>query len=148
MTNTIYKKRYDCNGIACEVENEDITQFIYEYKEKGMGYISCNRIAPGSKQDMKFEIQFTKGAIRYSLERLNEVLIYRTGNYGYETVISDENGWFNVGYENLKEIDAKKVVSAISNNVNLDIDFGFAAKVDRIIECVLESAEKKKWIYV
>lgn len=148
MTSVIHKTREDNNGNVCDVENDDVAQFIYEYKDKGVGYISCNRVAPGSKQDMKFEVQFTEGAIRYSLERMNEVHIFRTRNCGYETVISDDKGWFNVGYEDLKEIDANNFLLSIINGEKNEVDFGFATKIDRIIEAVLEAAEKKMWIVV
>ena len=140
--------RMDNNGNECDVENDDIAQFIFEYKNKGIGYISCNRVAPGSKQDMKFEVQFTEGAIRYSLERMNELHIFRNKNCGYETVISDNNGWFNVGYEDLKGIDAENFLFGISNGEGVEIDFSFATKIDRIIEAVLNASEKKTWIEV
>ena len=48
MTSVIHKKRVDNNGNECDVENDDIAQFIFEYKNKGIGYISCNRVAPVS----------------------------------------------------------------------------------------------------
>ena len=148
MTSVIHKKRVDNNGNECDVENDDIAQFIFEYKNKGIGYISCNRVAPGSKQDMKFEVQFTEGAIRYSLERMNELHIFRNKNCGYETVISDNNGWFNVGYEDLKGIDAENFLFGISNGEGVEIDFSFATKIYRIIEAVLNASEKKTWIEV
>lgn len=146
MTEIIHTKRLDATGKLCEVGNEDIVQFIYSYKEKGMGYISSNRIAPGSKQDMKFEIQLTRGAVRFSLERMNEIHIYKIGNAGFETIIADESGWFNVGYEELKRIDAIRFMQSIIENTSVDTDFGFAARIDKTIEAVLESANKKKWI--
>lgn len=148
QTDIVHKERRDNHGNMCEVENDDIAQFIYEYKNKGIGYISCNRVAPGSKQDMKFEIQLTQGAIRYSLERMNEVHVFRIGNLGYETVISNDNGWFNAGYEDLKLFDANAFLSCIMSDQSAEVDFGFAAKIDRIIEAVLEAAEKKMWIDV
>ncbi len=148
MTNVIYKERLDNNGNLCEVENDDIAQLIYKYKNTGIGYISCNRVAPGSKQDMKLEIQFTQGAIRYSLERMNEVRIFRTGNRGFETIISDDNGWFNIGYEDLKVLDADSFISSIVAQKVSDTDFCFATKIDRIIEAVLEAANEQAWIKI
>ena len=148
MKEIVHAERLDATGVIREVENEDIVQFIYTYKKKGMGYISCNRVAPGSKQDMKFEIHLTKGAIRYSLERMNEIQVYKIGNAGFETVIADENGWFNVGYEELKRIDVSCFLKCIVENTPVDTDFGFAAGIDRIIETVLLAANQKKWLSV
>ncbi|MBR4411736.1 MAG: Gfo/Idh/MocA family oxidoreductase [Firmicutes bacterium] len=148
ITDIIHGKRADRNGTLYDVENDDIAQFIYTYRNGGMGYISCNRVAPGSKQDMKFEIQFTKGAVRFCLERMNEIQVFRIGQSGYEIVKSDDSGWFNVGYEELKTIDAEHFLSCVSENGTVAVDFDFAAKVDKTIEAVLEAAERSAWVTI
>lgn len=148
MTEIIHPKRKDRNENLVEVENDDIAQFICSYRNGAMGYISSNRVAPGSKQDMKFEIQCTKGAIRFALERMNEIQIYQLGKDGFSTVISDETGWFCTGYEELKSLDAQILINNIKNKTYPKIDFSFATKIDLIIESVLESVENKKWINV
>lgn len=56
--------------------------------------------------------------------------------------------WFNVGYEDLKGIDAENFLFGISNGEGVEIDFSFATKIDRIIEAVLNASEKKTWIEV
>ncbi len=148
MTDIIYSKRKDLNNNLIEVENDDVAQFIYSYQNGAMGYISSNRVALGSKQDMQFEIQFTKGTVRFSLEKMNEIQSYHSGENGFSTIISDENGWFCTGYEELKTIDAKELLSNIKNKTNPDTDFSFATKIDQVIEGVLESADKKTWINI
>lgn len=148
MTDIIHKKRTTPDGNLTEVENDDIAQFMCTYKNGAMGYITSNRVAPGSKQDMCFEIKLTKGTIKFSLERMNEIQVYTLGESGFSTVISDENGWFNVGYEELKAIDANILINNIKNKTYADIDFSFAAKIDSVIESVLESAEKRIWINI
>lgn len=148
MTDIIHTKRTTLDGNLAEVENDDIAQFMCSYKNGAMGYITSNRVAPGSKQDMRFEIKLTKGAIRFSLERMNEIQVYTLGESGFSTVISDENGWFNVGYEELKAIDANILISNIKNKTYSDTDFSFATKIDSVIESVLESAEKRMWVNI
>lgn len=148
MTNIIYKKRKDLKRDIIEVENDDIAQFICEYKNGAMGYISSNRVAPGSKQDMKFEIHLTKGAIKFSLERMNEIMIYKVGDNGYSIIISDENGWFCKGYEELKILDTQILLNNIKNGVQSDTDFCFATKIDAVIASILKSADRKEWINV
>ena len=148
MTDIVHPKRKDGKGNLIEVENDDIAQFICSYKNGAMGYISSNRVAPGSKQDMRFEIQFTEGTIRFSLERMNEIQIYRFNENGFSTVISDEKEWFCTGYEELKTIDAHEFLNNIKNQISPDSDFSFATKIDYVIESVLESTDKKTWINV
>lgn len=148
MTDVVHAKRKDSHGELMEVENDDVAQFICLYKNGAMGYISSNRVAPGSKQDMRVEAQFAKGAIRFSMERMNEIQIYRSGEKGFTTVISDENGWFCVGYEELKALDACALLESIKSKTCPDADFCFAMKVDDVIDSVLESVDKRKWIDV
>lgn len=148
MTEVVHKKRVDTSGKIMEVENEDIAQFLCLYKNGAMGYISSNRVAPGSKQDMCLEVQFTKGVIKFSMEHMNEIQIYRMGTDGFTTILSDENGWFCTGYEELKILDAKALLENTKNNTCPDADFNFAAKIDCVIESVLESAEKKQWVEI
>lgn len=148
MTEIVHPKRKDINGCIQNVENDDVAQFICYYKRGGMGYISSNRVAPGSKQDMRFEAQLTKGTIRFSLERMNEIQIYSMGGQGFTTIISDENGWFHAGYEELKVIDADSFLKNVERNAYPDTDFVFASKIDRVIEAVIESAKTKQWVMI
>lgn len=148
ITRIIHHKRKDKDGIEREVENDDVAQFMFVYHNNAVGYISSNRVSPGSKQSMYFEIQFTKGVIKYSLERMNEIKIYKNTDEGYLTVISDKEKWFNVGYEELKRIGIERFFESISTGVNTVTDFLFAAKIDCIISGVLKSAQTKKWISV
>ena len=146
MTNIVHSQRNTPEGEVREVENDDIVQFLCTYQNGAMGYISSNRVAPGSKQDMRFEAQFTHGSIRFSLQHMNEVQIYYLGQSGYQSVISDEHGWFCTGYEELKAIDAQCTITGIMERKPSLTDFTFAAKIDRIIEAVLRSASQKEWI--
>ena len=148
MSSIIHEKRKDTKGNLMQVGNDDIAQFIFKYKNKAMGYISSNRVANGSKQDMKFELQLTKGTIRFSLERMNEIQIYKFGDVGFTKVISNSNGWFCKGYEELKTEDAKILLNKIRNKSDPSNDFVFASKIDKVIESVLESIAKSKWIKI
>lgn len=148
MSNIIHPKRKDFNGNLVDVENDDVAQFICRYKNSAMGYISSNRVANGSKQDMKFEVQLTKGTVRFSLECMNEVQIYKFGDDGFTKVISNNEGWFCKGYEELKKEDASILLNNIKNKIQPDNDFVFASKIDKVIESVLESIDKKEWVKV
>lgn len=148
MTEIVHSQRRDINGHIQNVENDDVAQFICSYRYGGMGYISSNRVAPGSKQDMRFEAQLTKGSIRFSLERMNEIQIYSMGGQGFTTIISDESGWFHAGYEELKQIDAESLLKNIEMKTCPETDFVFASKIDRVIEAVIESSQTKQWVMI
>ena len=53
-----------------DVENEDIMTFMAEYANGAIGQIACSRVATGRKNYLTYEIQGTKGSVRYDLERM------------------------------------------------------------------------------
>jgi len=162
MTEIIHKKRKDDMGNIHPVENDDIAQFLCRYANGGMGYISSSRVAAGRKQGENLEIQFTKGIITFSLERLNEINIYTHDsdprNQGFKNILSapghGEYGKFwsgpgiGIGYEDLKTIETRHVLENIVNGTNPVVDFEFATKVNRVMDAVLESSKSGKWVDV
>lgn len=162
MTKIVYDKRKNAKGEVLPVENDDVAQFLCRYANGGIGYISSNRVAPGCKQAEVFEAQFTKGTIRFSLERMNEINIYYADDeavdQGFKNIIvapgHGEYGNFwsgpgiGIGYEDLKTIEEHDVLSNMANGTKPVVDFVFAAKIDRIMEAVLESSETGAWVDV
>jgi predicted dehydrogenase len=162
MTKIVYDKRKNAKGETLPVENDDVAQFLCTYANGGIGYISSSRVAPGRKQAEVFEAQFTKGIISFSLERMNEINIYyaddKAGDQGFKNIIvSPEHGEYGrfwagpgigIGYEDLKTIEEHHVLENIVNGTQPVVDFVFAAKIDRVMEAVLESSRTGSWVNV
>lgn len=162
MTTIVYDKRKDAKGNVQPVENDDVAQFLCRYANGGIGYISSSRVAPGRKQAEVFEAQFTKGIITFSLERMNEINIYRHADkptdQGFKNIISapghGEYGRFwsgpgiGIGYEDLKTIEEHDVLDNIANGTKPVVDFVFAAKINRVMDAVLESSKTGAWVDV
>ena len=146
--NTVYTKRQDKTKKMMPVENDDVLHFLMKYKNGAIGSISCNRIALGSKQDMGFTAQFQKGSIRFSLERMNEISICTNESKGFNLINYDDDGWFCIGYEELKERRVKNFLSDVNNRTIPDTDMVFASKIDRIIEAVIISLNTGHWIEI
>lgn len=123
MTKIVYDKRKNAKGEVLPVENDDVAQFLCRYANGGIGYISSNRVAPGCK---------------------NIIVAPGHGEYG--------SFWagpgIGIGYEDLKTIEEHDVLSNIANGTKPVVDFVFAAKIDRIMEAVLESSETGAWVDV
>lgn len=162
MTKILYSQRKDAAGNLQPVENDDVAQFLCRYKNGGIGYISSSRVAPGRKQGEVFEAQFTKGIITFNLERMNEINIYRHADkpvdQGFKNIISapghGEYGKFwggpgiGIGYQDLKTIEERHLLENLVNGTAPVVDFVFAAKIDRVMEAVLESAKTGQWVDV
>lgn len=162
MTTIVYDQRKDNSGNTQPVENDDVAQFLCRYANGGIGYISSSRVAPGRKQAEVFEAQFTKGIITFSLERLNEINIYRHADapvdQGFKNIIAapghGEFGKFwsgpgiGIGYEDLKTIEEHHILENIVNDTQPVVDFVFAAKINRVMDAVLESSKTGSWVDV
>jgi predicted dehydrogenase len=144
------------------VENDDIAQFMFTYREGALGTIFANRLATGHKMSLGYEIQMANGCIVYNQERQNEVRIYRHGDdkreRGFKTVLvapgHGDYGKFytgagiGLGYADQKIIEAYHILKCVAGRVPSDIDFRFGTKVMQVIDAVLESATTRKWVTV
>lgn len=162
MTKIVYDKRKDRNGNVLPVENDDVAQFLCNYANGGIGYISSSRVAPGRKQAEVFEAQFTKGIISFSLERMNEINIYRSDDepteQGFKNIlVAPGHGEFGrfwsgagigIGYEELKTIEEHHLLEAYVSGTQPEVDFAFAAKINRVMDAVQESAKTGVWVDV
>ena len=165
MTQIVFPERpdfYDPSKIY-QVENDDICQYTFRYKNGAIGYMSSSRVAAGRKMGVDYEIQLTKGAIRFTLERMNEVQIYRHDDNpqerGFKTVLvapghGDYSRFYGgagieIGYSDGKVCDAYHFLSCVAENRQPEIGFEFGDKVQKIIDAVLESAANgSKWVKV
>ena len=57
-----------------DVTVDDATIFMTEFKNGALGVIEATRFAAGHKNDMSFEINGDKGSLKFSFERMNELL--------------------------------------------------------------------------
>ena len=148
MTDIVHRYRRDANGEMLEVENDDVSQFMFKYKNGGTGYIVSNRVAHGVSQGMAFEAQFTRGTIRFSLKDINEVDVFVVGNDGFENICINGKTRKSISYDDLRIINVAKSIECIKENKKAVADFFFAYEVDRVVGAVLKSSESQKWVNI
>mgnify|MGYP002619537745 FL=1 len=162
MTQIIVPERPDPKDPSkmLPVENDDLVQFMYTYKNGACGTIFSNRLAAGRKMSLGYEIQMTEGCIVYNQERQNEVQIYRHSGdkreRGFKTVLiapghGDYDKFFGgagicIGYADQKTIEVYHTLKCVAENKPFAIDFAFGTKVMKVIDAVLESAETHQWV--
>ncbi|WP_087065701.1 Gfo/Idh/MocA family protein [Intestinibacillus massiliensis] len=161
---TVFPKRPVAPGSAemGDVENEDIMQFMAEYENGAIGQIACSRVATGRKNYLMYEIQGTKGTVRYDLERMGEVQVYfQDGNErdrGFRTVLLNPlmkgynafqpAGGISIAYNDMKILEVHELFAALTKGAPYTCDFEFGYKIDRTVDAVLASAEKRAWVDV
>ncbi len=77
LTKTFIKERPLPGGTGSgKVEVDDAFEAIIEFENGAIGTLEASRFCPGRKNYEMFEINGSKGSIRFNLERLNELEVF------------------------------------------------------------------------
>lgn len=164
MSTTVFPKRPKSAGSSemADVENEDIITFMAEYANGAVGTVAASRVATGRKNYLCYEIQGTKGSVRYDLERMGEVQVYFQSDdecdRGFRTVLLNPKmkgysafqpaGGISIAYNDMKILEVHELFAALTHNEPYACNFEFGYKIDRTVAAVLESAKKRAWVEV
>ncbi len=159
---TLHARRKDVHGVERAVENDDLAHFICRFRNGASGYLEASRIGTGRKLYLSYEIQGTKGALFFDQERMNELNFYRQtddpAERGYKRILvapqhPDYAAFFGLqgnplGYNDLKIIEARRLIEAVALGKAWVADFRFGYAVDRVVEAALVSADESRWVRV
>ena len=164
MKRTIFPERPKAKGSSemAKVENEDIISFMMEYANGATGMISSSRVATGRKNYLAYEIQGTKGSVKYDLERMGEVQVYfqsdEERDRGFRQVFLNPKhkgysafqpaGGIAIAYNDMKILEVHELFSAITKGTAYTCNFEFGYKIDHTDKAILESADKHVWVDV
>lgn len=109
-----------------------------------------------------YEIQGTKGTVRYDLERMGEVQVYfhddDVRDRGFRTVLLNPEhkgysafqpaGGISIAYNDMKILEVHELFAVLTHNEPYACNFEFGYKIDRTIAAVLESAKNEAWVDV
>ena len=131
-----------------------------EFANGAIGSFEASRFATGHKNDHTIEIHGSKGSLKFSLERLNELKILRADDRGYETVlVTDEDDpyvdhWWPpghvIGWEHTFVHENYEFLSAVSDGdaeaFAPSFEDGVAAQ--RVLAAIEASDERGEWVTV
>jgi predicted dehydrogenase len=158
-----YPKRKDpATGEMRDVGNEDVTDALFECENGVTGLFTTSRIACGSKMHLAFELVGSQGTVRWNAERYNELDYFDArlpkDRAGFRTIFANADhppyGNFcpapghGIGFNDFKVIEIYELMESISRGKRPITDMSDGAKVGRIMDAVLESAEKRAWVKV
>ncbi|MBO9475741.1 Gfo/Idh/MocA family oxidoreductase [Shimia sp. R10_1] len=137
-----------------DVENEDTASALVRFASGVQGSISTSRSAWGRKNRLAFEVHGTKGMICFDQERMNELQLYENSGpkaqQGFKTILAGPEhapyGSFcpaaghQLGFNDLKVIEAAELLSAISENRAAYPDFTAALEFEKVIHAIAQSA--------
>lgn len=145
-----------------EVNVDDATLFIAEFKNGALGSFEATRFANGHKNGMSFEINGSKGSIKFEFERMNELQYFSSddeeGTQGFRTIQVTEpihpyaSHWWPaghvIGYEHTFVHELYEFTEAIANDKKATPDFMDGVKCSQVLEAVDLSIERKQWVDV
>jgi predicted dehydrogenase len=148
-------------GMA-KVTVDDATLFLTEFENGALGTFEATRFAAGHKNALDFEINGSKGSIKFELERLNELQYFsredEPGTQGFRTIGVTEDvhpyasHWWPaghiIGYEHTFVHELHAFLSAIANDTATTPSFYDGYKCAQIMDAVDLSIAERSWVDV
>ena len=159
QTTTFVDERPAADGEGVEpVTVDDAYSAQLRFENGAAGTLEASRVAVGRKNDHSIEIEGTEGGVRFSLERLNELEVFRPGNRGYETVLVTEaddpylKHWWPpghvLGWEHTFVHENAEFLGAVADGGAFAPDFADGLAVQRVLDAVQRSDETGSWVGV
>jgi predicted dehydrogenase len=153
---TVYPTRRLADGSEERVENEDVASALVRFAGGVQGVLSTSRTAWGRKSRLGWELHGTKGMLVFEQERMNELQLYvnegPAATQGFRTILTGPAhppyGAFvpapghQLGFNDLKVIEAAAFLRAIEAGERPYPDFGHALEFERVIHAVARSARE------
>ena len=150
------------NAPRGKVEVDDATLFLGEFAEGGLCSIEATRFAAGYKNAMFFEVNGSRGSLRFAFERMNELEVYFTddepGLRGFRLIQTTEgihpyaSAWWPaghvIGYEQTFVHEIYEFIQSIALNRPASPDFRDGVRCAQVLEAVDLSIREGCWVNV
>jgi predicted dehydrogenase len=151
---TVYPER---GGVP--VTNDDQAHLMCRFENGVMGHLFFSRVATGRKMGYAYEINGTKGAIRFDQEDQNAIWLYRTDGpereRGFRKILTGpdhpdylpfcQGPGHGTGYQDQIIIEAKDFLSAIETGKSVWPTFREGLDVARTVAAIRESHRTRSW---
>jgi predicted dehydrogenase len=140
------------------VTNEDWFGAIVRFADGAVGTFEASRSMTGPESQNAFEVYGTRGALRWNLERMNELDVYidhDEPHTGYTTVFGGErfgeHGAFvpgranGIGFEDLITIEDRHFADAVVEGRPFDPGFAAAVEYVSVQDAMLRSWSSGQW---
>ncbi len=140
---------------------DDRTVMLCRFEHGIIGSIEANWAATGRKMQLDFEITGSKGAIAFTQERMNELLLMKPTARGRDGFARIEAGpehepygrfcpapGHHLGFNDLKVIEVAELLDAHAGKVKANPDFQEALEVQKVVEAAAMSAARRAYVAV
>lgn len=143
------------DGGSAPVENEDLASALVRFEAGFHGALTISRAAWGRKSRLGFEVHGSKGMLVFDQERMNELQLYVAegpkAEQGFRTILTSPEhppyGAFcpapghQIGFNDLKTIEAAELIRAISGDGRSHPDFAAALEIERVVHAIARAAD-------
>lgn len=162
LSQTFTKQRPDGRGGRTRVDVDDAFCFLARFRGGAIGTFEATRVATGRKNHNCIEISGDAGALRWDLERLNELELFSTADagdaQGFRRILCMDprhpyaaNWWPDghlVGYEHTFVHHVADFVQALHDGTPFRPDFADGVAVQRVLDAALQSVAEGTWVAV
>ena len=141
-----------------QVTVDDAYTAQVEFEGGAMGVFEASRCASGHKNSNAIEVTGSEGAIRFDLERLNELDVYTGDSRGFETVLVTDpddpyvDRWWppghTLGWEHTLVHENYEFLSAVGSGASHSPDFQAGLAVQRLLDAIERSDDRGEWVSV
>jgi len=143
-----------------KVDVDDAAAFLAHFKNmETIGYLEMTRYGTGHRNQNRIEINGSKGAIIFDMEKMNELEFYRVDDpshiQGYRRIQVGEGvhpymaNWFPaghlIGYGDTFVNQAYDLISAIKEDKKVKPDFKDGLICQQVLEAADKSSKSRKW---
>lgn len=150
----------EAGGELGDVTVDDATVFMARFEGGAMGSIEATRFAAGHRCTNAFEINGSKGSIKFDFERVNELQVYFTDDaedvQGFRRVLATDpahaymDAWWpaghTIGYEHTFTHEALELMNALSEERQPVPNFVDGVKCQEVLEAVDLSIAERRWV--
>jgi predicted dehydrogenase len=143
-----------------EVTVDDATLFLAQFQNGALGTFEATRFAYGHDNDLHFEINGSKGSVRFNLERINELEYFNAQDEpalrGFRTIQVTHDchpymtKWWPpghvIGYEHTFVHELYEFLEAVAHDKKTAPDFHDGVMCCKVLDAVEESVRRKEWI--
>lgn len=141
---------------------DDATLFLARFANGALGSFEATRFAPGHRCTNSFEINGSKGSVKFDFERMNELQVYFTDDapdvQGFRRVLATDaphaymDAWWpaghTIGYEHTFIHEVLELMEALGEGRQPVPDFRDGVKCQQVLEAVDVSIAERRWIRV
>jgi predicted dehydrogenase len=159
VTGTVSHFARGGDGPRGPVGNEDQVSALLRFAGGARGYLTASRVAVGEQCAYGIEVRGTRGALAWDFRRMGELRVCLDQDYqdaAWQTwLVRPGDGELSafqpgsgvaMGYDDLKVVEARRLVESISTGVPHGATIEDAVVTAGLVDAVVRSYEERKWV--